>query len=105
MNLLPSLIYIKEHLSNYLHASHYFEENSDYILQNEIQRVIDSKDKYSIKSLLSIVGEGIIQYASEYYRHNIKHSENSNNFTLSDFTQETNKNFWILFKNIENLQV
>ncbi len=105
MNLLPSLIYIKEHLSNYLHQSHYFEENSDYILENEIQRVIDSKDKYSIKSLVSIVNEGIIQYASEYYRHNIKHSDKNNNFDLSDFIQETNSNFWNLFKNTENLQI
>ena len=98
MNLLPSLIYIKENISDY-------NDNPDCILENEIQRIIDSKDKYSIKSLKCIIMESISNQCWEFWRHHIKHSENSRDYLIDKEIEKEYKRFWERYTNIENLEI
>jgi hypothetical protein len=98
MTLLPSLIYIKEKILDY-------PDNPDYIFENEIQRIIDSKDKYSIKSLKSIVQEALSNNCWTFWRTHIKHSDRCSNYNIEEEITKEFKAFWINYKNLDNLDI
>ena len=101
MNLLPSLIYIKKNIT----LSFENLDDPDYILDNEIQRIIDSKDAYTIKSLKSIVKEGISFYCWQFWRTHIKHSERGSTYIIDEEIEKEYKKFWERYHNIENLEI
>ncbi len=100
MTLIHSLIYIRDNIQNKLnilfdpdndYSNHH---ENDYIIDNEIKRILDSDDKYSINSLINIVSSNIEVNSVEYWRCKIKHSDNSNSTTISDVINNMSKKFW-----------
>jgi len=83
MSLIPSLVYIRDNI-----ASIFYTDETDYILDAEIQRVAYSNDTYSLRALKAIIHEAVEIYAVSYWRSNIKHSEKEKDFVMDDFIKK-----------------
>lgn len=82
----PSLLFIKENIQEILSNLYNKDETSnnddyDFLVFNEAERILKSKDVYSIRSLISLVQIECKKYAYEFYREN-KHNPNMINFNI-----------------------
>lgn len=94
MNIIHSLVYIRENISNMLNI----EDYNDHIFINEIERILETNDSYYIKSLKGIVKDAIEEYANNYWRYNIKHTDESHLFDKKEFINKRTNEFWTKIK-------
>ena len=83
MSLIPSLVYIRDNIQ-----SIFYTDETDHILEAEIQRVAYSNDIYSIRALKAIIHEAVEIYAMSYWRSKVKHSEKEKDFVMDDFMKK-----------------
>ncbi len=95
MSLIPSLVYIRDNI-----ASIFYTDETDYILESEIQRVAYSNDIYSIRALKAITHEAVEIYAWSYWRSKIKHSEKEKDFVMDDFIKKVKEDKFQKFESL-----
>ncbi len=65
----PSLLYIKENLTQIfdsIYKNIYFDY--DFIVYNEAERIMKSKDEITSRSLITLVQKSSVEYMREEYR-------------------------------------
>lgn len=94
----PSLLFIKENIQEILGNIYDKDEtcddyNYDFLVFNEAERILKSKDVYSIRSLISLVQIECKKYVYKFYREN-KHNPNMINFNIEQQAETLKKLFF-----------
>lgn len=90
----PSLLYIKENLVNVFDSIYKdIEFKDDFLVYNEIKRILKSKDNISTRSLMELVQKESINYIREVQRDN-KHNPSFIDFNVQDNSDGLKKMFY-----------
>jgi hypothetical protein len=95
MSLIPSLVYIRDNIQ-----SIFYTDETDHILDSEIQRVAYSNDIYSIRALKAIIHEAVEIYALSYWRSKVKHSEKEKDFVMDEFIKKVKQDKFQKFEGL-----
>ena len=83
----PSLLYIKDNLYLVLESLFEDEENKyAFIVYNEVERILKSKDTQSIRTLITLISVECRNIITDFYKQN-KHSEKLRNFNIDEQTE------------------
>jgi ribulose kinase len=91
----PSLMYIKDNLKNIFDSIYKdIDFEYDFIVYNETERILKSKDDFSNRSLMTLVQKESIDYMREVYRENKYNPSNFANFNIEENANALKKIFY-----------
>lgn len=84
----PSLLYIKDNLYLVLECLFKNQENNyAFVVYNEIERILKSKDTQSIRTLINLISVECKNVIIDFYNSKNKHSAKLLNFNIDDQTE------------------